>query len=135
MGPMGVQFPHKREKTISPFVADPDPNTTAPAAGDLFPLTARPPYGGLTLATQGNTVFLDFRTAADVPVPAAKATWQTWFFDEQSRVWTNADRVVRAGHVEGWITTDIKGALCFVQVQAVFTIGAATKVIIRMMEV
>ena len=87
------------------------------------------------MATQGNTVFLDFRTAAGAPVNGATGDWQTWFLDEQSQVWTNALPVLKAANMDAYITQDIKSAVCWVQALAVYTVGAATTVTIRMMEV
>jgi hypothetical protein len=117
------------------FVPDPDPNLVAPALIDRFPLSDRPPYGGQAGATQGNTVFLDFRDAGGAGVYAASADWQTWFLDEQSLVWTNALPVLDSKHLDAYETRNIKPALCFVQVQAVYNVGAAVTVMVRMMEI
>lgn len=120
---------------LGAFAPDPDPNLVAPSPGQLFALSNRPPYGGLSGATQGNTVFLDFRDAGGAGVYGASADWQTWFLDEQSRVWTNALPVLGAKHLEAYETRDIKPALCFVQVQALYNAGAAATLAIRMMEI
>jgi hypothetical protein len=132
---VGVQFQHSRIKLLGGFTPDPDPNLVSPSAEDRFVLKDRPPYGGLAGATQGNTVFLDFRDAGGSGVYGAAADWQTWFLDEQSLIWTNALPVLKAAHLDAYETRNIKPATCYVQIQAIYTIGAAVSVTIRMMEI
>lgn len=125
---MPVQFQHRRTVDLSGSFPEPDPNTVEPAAGDVFRLEDRPPAGRLTMGTRGNQVVLWFFDSGGAMVPAAKATWQTWFRDDATHRWVSAEQTKDAGHADGWITTDIRGADCFVRIvdaAAAISAGAA----------
>lgn len=131
---MGVQFTHIRRLLLA-NVPDVDPNTTLPDESDIFTLRDRPPYGKQTSATAGNTIFLDFRDAANAMVYGATADVTVWFKDETSGVWAMAEPLLKVAHLEAFLTWHIFSASCFVQVSQVYTIGAAIEVAIRMMEI
>jgi hypothetical protein len=132
---MAVEFSHVRKKDVAAFVADLDPNLAPPAAADVFQLRDRPVYGGMTMGTAGNTIFVDFRDGAGAGVYAASADVQVWFQDAMSGVWTSAEKLLGMKHLEAFLTWHIFSAKCFMQVHAVYGIGAAETVTLRMMEV
>lgn len=125
---MGAEFRYRRTKTISPFVADADPNVSAPPSDQIFRLQGRPPSGNIL--TTGNTIVLEFRSAAGALVGGATADLQVWYRDQHggptgTDLWYSAEPIVGAGNLAAYITNDIRDAELFVQVLAVAG-GAAT---------
>lgn len=120
---MSLSLNQRRTISANPFVADPNPNTTPPAASDIFKFERQ--VGNSPLYTTGHLLVGEFNVAE-------AATWSftrwvrnaetgTWLlFDSQSAI---ANRALPPRAV-GIMTADL-----FVQVTAVSVI-AATKLTI-----
>jgi hypothetical protein len=114
-------------------IPDANPNTSEPAAAEIFELTPRPP--GSNLLTIGNVIFFEFLDATDAPIVGPTIDWQVWYRDILNGVWPNAEAVTNTAAYDSWATNQIRDADIFVQVLAVNTPGATAKVVIHMAEI
>lgn len=130
---MAVIFDHRRTVDLAGSFPEDAPNTTLPPMSQVFRLGERPPTG--QLYTTGHQIFFQFLDANDNAVIGPLVTFQTWFQDNQTRVWANVERLANIPAYDAYVTTDVRNADLFVQVEAVSNVGTATKMVIYVGEV
>lgn len=69
-----------REVLVAGFAADPNPNVTAPGAGQTYKMNST--VGDAGASTEGHRLCIRFVDNSNVEIPAATADFQTWEKDD-----------------------------------------------------
>lgn len=119
-----------REVLVAGFVADPNPNITPPGAGQTYKMNST--VGDAGASTEGHRLCVRFIDNANVEIPTASADFQVWEKDDAQTealgrpAWISMKAEAAAPSSQSYAGT-FKGEL-FVQLTALNTAGAATKV-------
>jgi len=120
-----------REIAVSGFSADPNPNTTAPAAGTTFVVDNSPGDQEMDERVEGHRLCIRFVDNSNVEVPGATADFQTWAKDDGATAalgrsaWVSLRKESAAPSSQAY-ASPLKAEL-FVQVTAI-SASTATKV-------
>jgi hypothetical protein len=125
-----------RTITVSGFVADANPNVTAPAAALLFDAQAAA-EGDQTADERKEGMRMCLRAVdnSNVEQPLVTADFKVWQKDDGATETLSRDAYIglaaeAAAPSSGSYTTALKGGKIFVQVTAINTVGSATKLLL-----
>jgi len=113
--------------TVAGFAADADPRVTPPAANLTFSPQDRVSDQSANHDTKGLAVFVQFVDANGAIVVGPTASFVVWLYDEGSKSWVQGPDVELSVPCNTLKTMALIGR-CFIQLTALGSVGAATKV-------